>query len=188
MCLLLQQCLFGRNRPRDAPRSRLRPPSNLFSSYNLQNQPLSYPQPPRPPTPFFTLTSQIRQNDSTEVEAPSTTWSACICGLTHQPLSGLLFPPRSPGSGARWPLCPRTGPGEARGRPASLENARPAWRPRPLPAPQAHLRLSGVKPRTPRTPPSSGTSTRTRPSGTCRPEALPAQPPPPSLPGEPRPR
>ena len=100
-------------------------------------------------------------------------------GLAHQPLSGLLFPPRP--CWARWPLCARSGPG-------FVENARPAWRPHPLPAPQAHLRLSGVKPRMPRRPPSSGTSTRTRPSWTCKPGALPAQPPPPSLPGEPRPR
>ena len=46
----------------------------------------------------------------------------------------------------QWPLCPRTGPGEARGCPASLENARPARRPRRLPGPQAHVRMSGVKP------------------------------------------
>ncbi|XP_049563394.1 palmitoyltransferase ZDHHC8-like [Orcinus orca] len=38
--------VFGMNRPRDAPCSSPRPPSNLSSCRNLWNQPLSYPQPP----------------------------------------------------------------------------------------------------------------------------------------------
>ncbi|XP_059961276.1 uncharacterized protein LOC132494286 isoform X3 [Mesoplodon densirostris] len=38
--------LFGMNRPRDAPCSSPRPPSNISSCRNLWNQPLSYPQPP----------------------------------------------------------------------------------------------------------------------------------------------
>lgn len=45
--LSLASTVFGRNRPRDAPSSSLRPPSNLFSSLNLRNQ-LSHPRPPRP--------------------------------------------------------------------------------------------------------------------------------------------
>ena len=94
--------------------------------------------------------------------------SPCICG-PHAPTSRLLFPPLPCGSGTWWPPCPQTGPGEAQGCPASLEIARPARRPRPLPGPQPHLRMSGVEPRTLWMPLSLGTSTRTGPSWTCRP-------------------
>lgn len=41
------------NRPRDAPSSSLRPPSNLSSSRNLRNQPLSYPRPAGPANTIF---------------------------------------------------------------------------------------------------------------------------------------
>ena len=50
--LSLASTVLGRNRPRDAPCSSLRPPSNLFSSGNLRSQPLSCPRSPGP-APIF---------------------------------------------------------------------------------------------------------------------------------------
>ena len=44
ICLLLQQCLDRRD-PGTPPFSSCQQPSNLFSSCNLWNQPLSHPQP-----------------------------------------------------------------------------------------------------------------------------------------------
>ena len=69
--------MLGRNRPRDAPCSSLRPPSNLFFSGSLQNQSVSCPGSPGPAISFLELnsllpiamSSQIGQNYSTEVVA-----------------------------------------------------------------------------------------------------------------------
>ena len=49
--LPLASTVFGQNRRRDAPCLLL--PSNLFSSHNLQNQPLSYPRSPGPANTTF---------------------------------------------------------------------------------------------------------------------------------------
>lgn len=94
--LSLASAVFGRKRPRDASCSSLRPPSNLSSSRDLRSQTLSYPQDQ--PTPFFelnslsTVSSQIRQNYSTEVEAAvNRLVNITSVGLLHLPLSGLLF-------------------------------------------------------------------------------------------------
>lgn len=51
MVLPFASTLFGQNRPRDAAYSSLWPPSNHFSSHNLQNQPVKYPGT----TPTFEL-------------------------------------------------------------------------------------------------------------------------------------
>lgn len=68
---------FGGHRPRDAPRSTLRLPSNVSSSRNPQNQQFrilglgTHQHPFLSLTPYYepTVSSQIGQNDSTEVEA-----------------------------------------------------------------------------------------------------------------------
>ena len=68
---------FGGHRPGDAPRPSLRPPSNVFPSRNPQNQQFrilglgTSPHPFLSLTPYYqpTVSSQIGQNDSTEVEA-----------------------------------------------------------------------------------------------------------------------
>ena len=49
----LASTVFGQNRFRDTPCFSLWPPSNLFSSWNLWNQPLSCSPPPRPANFFF---------------------------------------------------------------------------------------------------------------------------------------
>ncbi|KAK1328988.1 hypothetical protein QTO34_011159 [Cnephaeus nilssonii] len=65
--------VFGCNRPKDAPSSSLRPLSCILSSHHLQNHLRDQPH-----TGFFStltpycgtaMSSQIRQNCSTEVEA-----------------------------------------------------------------------------------------------------------------------
>ena len=86
--LSLASTVLGRNRPRDATCFRLRPLSNLFSSHNIQNQPLSCPWSLGPVTIFFNLNSLLPINhelpDSSELfdrwSLPSTSWSTCICG------------------------------------------------------------------------------------------------------------
>ena len=45
--------VFRCTRPRHAPCFSLCPPSNLFSSLNLPNQPLIYPRPPGPANTIF---------------------------------------------------------------------------------------------------------------------------------------
>ena len=50
--LSLASTVLGQNRPRNAPGSSLRPPSNLFSSRNLWSQPLSSPRSREPATIF----------------------------------------------------------------------------------------------------------------------------------------
>ena len=50
--LSLASTVLGQNRPRVAPCSSLRPPSNLFSSRSLRSQPLSCPRSPGPATIF----------------------------------------------------------------------------------------------------------------------------------------
>ena len=45
--------VLGWNRHRETPCSSLGPPSNIFSSHNLQNQPLNCPGSPEPATIFW---------------------------------------------------------------------------------------------------------------------------------------
>lgn len=88
-------------------------------------------------TPYYyrpIMSSQIRQNYSTEVEAPVNRLVYMqLRASLHLPLYRLLFRPRRCGPGGCGSLFSRIGQGEARGRGASLETAKPAWRPRPLP-------------------------------------------------------
>lgn len=81
-----------------------------------------------------TMSSLVHQLLSTEVEAPSAAWSPHTC----RPLSGLLFPPT---------VWPGAGRGDAR------EDAKPAWRPYPLPGPAEPAETSAVKLRAPWKPP-----------------------------------
>ena len=96
ICLLRQPGLDGAD-----PRTPLLPASHHppASSQSLPSNHLSRPSLRDQPAPGLTLTppywtstgTQGRQNDPTEVEAPSTP-STCTCGLPHLPPSGLLSP------------------------------------------------------------------------------------------------
>ena len=92
---------------------------------SLRHQPAPYCRAARSP--------QIHQRHSTQVEAPSTHQSACIC---RPPTSTCLWASVSTTTmwpGGRGPLLPRVGRGDTRGRPPSLKAAKPARRLRPLP-------------------------------------------------------
>ena len=109
--LSLASTVLGRNRPRDATCFRLRPLSNLFSSHNIQNQPLSCPWSLGPATIFLILTpyyrstmsSQIHQNYSIGGACPPPPGQHASVGLQHLPLSLLLFWPGRCGSGGCGP-------------------------------------------------------------------------------------
>ena len=105
-------------------RPLLQPPTTL--------QPFFQSQPPKSATQLSVITgtshhfltpysrpimsSQIRQNYSTEVEAAvNRLVNMQLRGLLHLPLSGLLFRPRRCGPGGCGSLFSRTGQGEARG-------------------------------------------------------------------------
>ena len=78
-----------------------------------------------------TMSSQIRQNHLTEVEAAvhHLVNKYLQASYTYLPL-GFFFHHATWG---REPLFPRTALGEAPGHPPSLETAKPAWLPCPLP-------------------------------------------------------
>lgn len=128
ICLLLQQCWdrTGPGRPL-LPAPTLRPPfqpRNLLSRFRRPHPPpprrLRDPQCPSlglPPSCSTTKRSQIRQNYSTQAETGQRQ-------VTLYPRAT-----RGGGSGGRGSLLPR----EAGGRPAALENTKPAPRECPFP-------------------------------------------------------
>ena len=108
-------------------------------------------------------------------------------GLVHQPVSGLLSTVTTwlwsavATLSTNWPRRSARVPSVSRKCKTSKAAA-------PSPRTAGASQDEWGQARTPWRPPSSGTSTRTGPSWTCRPGVLRAQPPPPSLPREPRPR
>ena len=147
ICLLLQQCLDGTDPGSPFPPASDHPPTFGVSHSSIHpptfgvshSAILSHRDQP---TPFFESNSLLPINhelpDSSELfhrgggrrQPPG---QHTCAGLLHLPLSGLLFRPRRCGSGGRGPLFPRIGRREAQEHRASLENAKPTRRPRPLP-------------------------------------------------------
>ena len=103
LCPLFQQYL-NRTDARDAPCSSLRPPSILFNSCNLRNQPINHPWPLGPASflslvpyyrsPWASRSSELFHRGGGHRQHTPT-------GLTYLPLSRLLFPPGGCGSGGR---------------------------------------------------------------------------------------
>ena len=86
-CLSLASTVLGGNRPREASCSSLQPPFNIFSSHNVQNQPLSCPQSPGTATIFWAWLLMTHQPSTPRFlriiplrwRLPSTPSTTCIC-------------------------------------------------------------------------------------------------------------
>ena len=200
MVLPFAATVFGPNRPRDAAYSSLWPPSNHFSSHNLQNQLVKYPGPFRTRqhwllslTSYYLLLTNHELPDSSELfhgggghrQQPGQHAPAGPLGL---PFSELLLPWRQ--SGSRWhgALFPR---GEAQGlretqkcktSAAAMPSSRTCRR---------HLQMSAVKPKRqwkPLFPRGRAWTGQFKPFGTAGPGFCLCRPPPLWLSGEPLPR
>ena len=95
------------------------------------------------------MSSQIRQNYSAEVEAAVNRLVNMQLRASYTYLSlGFYFDRDDVALEGVGHFFSRIGQGEARGRGASLETAKPVWWLPPLPGDgRSHLKMSGVKPR-----------------------------------------
>ena len=151
----LASTVFGGNRPKDTPCSSLPSPSNLFSSHNLQNQPLSCLQSLGPANTIFwaylLITDQLW--DSSELfhrgeghHQPS--GQDASAGLLHLPLFGFLFSPRKCGSEGHGPFFLPVGLREWQRCPAvSWKCETSVGVVSPSRTCRNHLKMSRVKPR-----------------------------------------
>ena len=142
----LASTVFGKNRSRDTPCFSLWPPSNVFSSWKLWNQPLSSSLPPWPTNFFlsfflffffflslkFLITYHpqalgflnLFQWGGGYHQTPGQCASAC---LLHLPFSGLLFWPPQCGSGLLGPLFFPTKPHRSSKRESGLSSSANQW-------------------------------------------------------------
>lgn len=138
--LSLAPTMFGHNRPREAPSTSLRPPSNPFFQWQ-PSEPSPWPpsasrtsqHPILSLAPYHgsTLSPDIRQQCAPRGRPASTAGSACIF---RPPTPTCLRASISTGTMWLWKVWDVSSASWLRtsaGRPASLEDAKPARRPRP---------------------------------------------------------